>query len=104
VPALRPLESSSSSVDAPNPFRHGGSIQGRGQADRWKDQHEPGGEEKEPPRGKAANEEEPQPEFRIEHQDVSVVEQRMSGPEGKEHSKSPEVVAEKAGSPRLGAL
>ena len=49
------------------------SVQGRDKAGQGKDQHEPDGQEKEPPRGQTANDEEPEPELGVKHQDVAVV-------------------------------
>ena len=91
--------------DALDLFHPGGSARGRGESGQRKDQHEPDGEDKEPPRGQAAHHEEPEPELRVEHQDVAVVEQRVGGAEGKEHGQPPEEVGgEDAEALCLGAL
>ncbi len=58
------------------------------------DREEPDGEGQEDARGQAAHQEEPEPELGVEHQDVAVEEQRMSGAQGEEHGQPPEVSGE----------
>jgi len=98
------LELSTGFDDALDLFRPGGLVQGRDKAGQGKDQHEPEGQEKELPRGQTVHHQERKPELRVEHQDVAVEEQRVSGPEGEEHGQPPEVGGEDAGAPCVGAL
>jgi len=101
---LLPLKLSTGFADGLDLFRTGGPVIARGEAGQGKDQQEPEGQEKEPSRGQTAHHEEPEPELRVQHQDVAIVEQRVSGPESEEHSQPPEVEGKNSEAPCVGAL
>ena len=88
APGLREVRSGSADL-----IRSGGPFVGV-EADERKDQQERGGEEEKAARGQPADHEEPEPELRVEHQDVAVEEQRMSGSQSKEHGQPTKVGGE----------
>ena len=79
-------------------------FQGRGEADQGENEHEPDREDQEPPRRQSTYDEEPEPELRVEHQDVAVVEQGVNCANDEEHCQPSEVGGGDAEAPCVGAL